>query len=71
MQIKMGDVVIGSCSYNRNNNQLRNIEFDYNGENLITNDTNITITGTLNNSTYTIETNIGNLINGGNLSFTN
>lgn len=69
MQIKMGSEIIGSCSYYYKKNstrELRNISFTtYSGDDLITNETSITITG----SNKTISTTIGNLINGNNLQF--
>ncbi len=71
MQINMNDIPIGSCRYSKSSKKLQNIRFDYDGKDFITDITEITITGTLDKKTYTIRTNVGNLINGSNLQFSN
>lgn len=66
MNIYYENTLIGTCKYNQINNstdRLESIVFDNNYSKNLTNEMKITITGTRNSYTYTIETTIDKLIN--------
>ena len=66
MIIYYNNTQIGTCKYNERSmgsDRLESIVFDNNYSKNLTNEMKITITGTKNSYTYTIETTIGELIN--------